>query len=124
MQKQRSRDTAPELALRRELHGRGLRYRIQRSILDRRRKHDIVFPGARVVVEVMGCFWHRCPLHGTEPRANAEWWSAKLTANVERDGRTDAELAALGWRVLRVWEHEDPVEAADRVQAVLRRTPT
>lgn len=124
MQKQRSRDTAPELALRRELHGRGLRYRIQRSILDRRRKHDIVFPRARVVVEVMGCFWHRCPLHGTEPRANAEWWSAKLTANVERDGRTDAELAALGWRVLRVWEHEDPVEAADRVQAVLRHTPT
>jgi DNA mismatch endonuclease, patch repair protein len=50
----------------------------------------------------MGCFWHRCPFHGTEPRVNAESWSAKLTANVERDGRTDAELAALGWRVLRV----------------------
>ena len=65
MQQQPSRNTTPELALRSELHRRGLRYRVHVPILDGRRKHDIVFTKAGVVVEVLGCFWHRCPKHGT-----------------------------------------------------------
>lgn len=66
-----------------------------------------------------GCFWHRCPQHATDPKNNAEWWAAKLAGNVTRDRATDAALIAAGWHVVRVWEHEDPVSAADRVQAAL-----
>ena len=121
MQKQPSKNTNPELALRSELHQRGLRYRVHVPILDGRRKHDIVFTRAGVVVEVLGCFGHRCPRHGTSPRSNAEWWKAKLEGNVERDKRTAAELRRAGWKLIRVWEHEDPVKAADRVQRALER---
>ncbi len=78
-------------------------------------------PRRRVAVYVDGCFWHRCPpVHATAPpKNNAEWWSAKLTGNVARDRDTDARLAAAGWTVVRIWEHEDPVLAADRVQNAL-----
>ncbi|GAB3868070.1 hypothetical protein GCM10027610_124160 [Dactylosporangium cerinum] len=72
-----------------------------------------------MAVFVDGCFWHRCPQHGTTPKRNTEWWTAKLQANVNRDRDTDARLASLGWTVLRVWEHESPVAAADRVAAAV-----
>ena len=117
MSRQRSRDTGPELALRRELHRRGLRYRVdRRPEPDLRTRADLVFPRARVVVFVDGCFWHRCPEHHTEPTANAQWWRRKLDANQARDRATDATLTERGWTVIRVWEHEDPNTAADRVQ--------
>lgn len=118
------RDTAPELALRRLIHAAGLRYRVDRAPLPGlRRRADLVFGRARVAVFVDGCFWHGCPLHGVKPRTNAEWWRAKLDRNRARDRDTDARLAEAGWEVLRVWEHEDPAEAAHRVrQAVAART--
>ncbi len=120
MSRQRRTGTDPELALRRELHRRGLRYFVDRApIRGQRRRADLVFPRRRVAVYVDGCFWHRCPQHATDPKNNAEWWAAKLAGNVARDRATDAALIAAGWRVVRVWEHEDPVRAADRVQAEL-----
>jgi hypothetical protein len=67
-----------------------------------------------------GCFWHRCPEHATEPKANSHYWAPKLLANVERDRRVDKALRSEGWTVIRVWEHEDPAEAAARVAAVIR----
>ena len=80
-QRQRIRDTAPELALRRELHRRGLRYRVDVPLLSARRgRADILFSRARLVVMVDGCFWHRCPDHGLAPRANGEWWRQVLVA--------------------------------------------
>ena len=112
------------MQLRRELHARGLRYRVDRPVLaDRRRRVDLVFPGPKVAVFVDGCFWHRCPEHGNIPKANRDWWREKLNRNVARDRDTDAQLAAAGWSVVRIWEHElreDPVAAADRVEAVVR----
>jgi DNA mismatch endonuclease (patch repair protein) len=121
MQGVRGKDTKPELALRRELHRRGLRYRIHQRIEagDRRCNVDIAFRPARLVVFVDGCRWHKCPIHHREPRTNADYWNAKLARNVARDRANDAALAAAGWHVVRVWEHEDPAEAADRVQAAL-----
>src|SRR3954465_846748 len=102
-------DTAPERALRSELHRRGLRFRLQRRVdFDRRRRIDIAFPRERVAVFVDGCFWHRCPEHATFPRANGSFWSDKLDRNVARDRDTDERLRAAGWTVIRVWEHEDP----------------
>jgi DNA mismatch endonuclease, patch repair protein len=64
--------------------------------------------------------WHSCPIHGTWPAASALWWRSKLEANVRRDRDTDDRLAAARWTVIRVWEHEDPVAAADRVEAAVR----
>lgn len=123
MSRQGRRDTRPELALRRELWGRRLRYRVDRSPIPAlRRRADVVFPRARVAVFVDGCFWHSCPDHATTPKANAQWWSAKLAANVQRDRDTDRRLAAEGWTVVRLWEHESAVNAADRVERAVRAT--
>ncbi len=88
-----------------------------------RRRADLVFPRRRVAVYVDGCFWHSCPQHATFPKNNAEWWAAKLAANVQRDRDTDARLQAAGWTVVRVWEHEDPVVAATRVEDALSAPP-
>lgn len=111
--------TKPELALRRELHRRGLRFRINHPALPGR--PDVAFTRARIAVFVDGCFWHRCPEHGTLPRNNRDWWLAKLDRNVARDRAKDAALADLGWTVLHVWEHERPDAAADRIEAEWRR---
>jgi len=111
------RDTLPELAIRSELHRRGLRFRVDRAPLPGlRSRADVVFGPARVAVYVDGCFWHSCPEHGTRPKANADWWEQKLQRNRERDAETDHTLTEHGWEVVRIWEHEDPVVAADRVE--------
>jgi DNA mismatch endonuclease, patch repair protein len=109
MKRQRRGDTRPEIAVRKALHAAGVRFRIDvRLEPDLRVRGDIVWRRRKVVVFIDGCFWHRCPVHRTEPKNNAEWWDAKLTANVARDRRTDAVLRERGWTVLRYWEHEAP----------------
>ncbi len=125
MQGNRSRDTAPELAVRRLLHAAGLRYRVghrpERSL---RRTADIVFTKQRIAVFIDGCYWHSCPEHGTTARANASYWSEKLAQNVARDADTTSRLEAVGWVVMRFWEHEDPTQVAAAIRAVLRNSPT
>lgn len=103
MARVRSKNTAAELTLRRALWEKGLRYRVHAKLPG---TPDLVFPGPRVAVFVDGCFWHGCKLHYTAPRANREFWAAKLARNISRDARVDLELAGLGWTVLRIWEHE------------------
>lgn len=78
-----------------------------------------MFPRRKVAVFVDGCFWHSCLQHATFPKNNAQWWTDKLAANVVRDRDTDARLAEQGWTVIRIWEHEDPLVAAERVQKAL-----
>lgn len=126
MSRQATRDTAPELSLRRRLHSLGFRYRVHvRPLPELRRTADIVFTRAKVAVFVDGCFWHACPEHGTAPSANRTWWAAKLARNAARDVDTDRRLVAAGWLVVRVWEHEDPVAAGSRVaDAVRGRQPS
>jgi DNA mismatch endonuclease, patch repair protein len=107
MSRQARRDTAPEVALRRELHRRGLRFRVDWPIPGMpRRRADIAFTRKRVAIFIDGCFWHRCPTHKTAPANNAAWWTSKLEMNVRRDRETDEHLAATGWIVLRFWEHD------------------
>jgi len=121
MSGQRTTGTAPERLVRSELHRRGLRYRVhRRPEPDLRRTADIIFGPSRVVVMIDGCFWHGCPLHATEPKANAAWWREKLAQNMERDRETDRILTERGWLVLRFWEHEPWAEVADRIQAAVR----
>ena len=112
------RDTGVELALRRELHSRGLRFRVHLRTLPG--TPDIALTRARVAVFVDGCFWHRCPEHGTAPKNNSAWWKSKLDANVDRDRRKDRQLAQIGWAALHVLEHESPAAAADRICRVWR----
>ncbi|MBY6683497.1 DNA mismatch endonuclease Vsr [Rhodococcus sp. BP-316] len=119
--KQKRRDTKPEVALRKELHRAGLRYFVDKAPLKgMRRRADVVFPRRRVAVYVDGCFWHSCPEHATHPRNNAQWWADKLAANVARDRDTDRRLDEAGWTVVRIWEHEDPAVAAERVTEAVR----
>jgi DNA mismatch endonuclease, patch repair protein len=80
---------------------------------------DIVFGRLQIGVFLDGCFWHGCPEHATSPRANAEWWRAKLDRNIARDRETNDHLTSLGWTVLRFWEHESPDEAAGRIAAAV-----
>jgi len=117
MSGQRSRDTGIEVALRRELHRLGLRYRVHRRPLRAvRREADVVFGPSKVAVFVDGCFWHGCPEHATWPKRNGEFWRAKIEANRARDANTDVVLAEAGWLSVRVWEHESPDVAAVRVR--------
>ncbi|WP_110079064.1 very short patch repair endonuclease [Actinokineospora spheciospongiae] len=117
MSRQRSRDTGTEIALRKELHALGLRYRVhRRPVRAVRREADVVFGPVKVAVFVDGCFWHGCPEHLTWPKNNADFWRSKIETNRSRDRDTDRKLADDGWAVVRVWEHEDPLSAARRVR--------
>ncbi|GAB3996378.1 very short patch repair endonuclease [Nocardioides marmoraquaticus] len=120
MRGNRRRDTRPEMRVRRALHARGLRYRVDIAPLaGLRRRADVVFRGPRVAVFIDGCFWHGCPEHGMTPRTNTEFWRAKLDRNRERDVETTLVLAAAGWVVLRFWEHETAGD--DAMSDVVRR---
>ena len=110
-----------EVALRSELHRRGLRFRKHVALVPGVRfRPDVVFPRQRIVVECLGCFWHRCPLDGVTPRTNSRYWRAKLEGNVLRDERNAKAVADAGWQLIVVWEHEDLVAAADRIEALVR----
>jgi len=124
MRANRRRDTSPELALRSELHARGLRFRVDfPPIRGLRCRADVVFTRMRVAVFVDGCFWHACSEHASWPKANGGWWREKLEGNVRRDRANDYALEAAGWRVLRVWEHEDVASAADAIESLVRAVP-
>lgn len=120
MQGNRSRDTAPELAVRRLVHAMGLRYRVDaRPLPTLRRKADLVFTRRRVAVFIDGCFWHGCPQHHRQPTANSDYWAAKVARNRARDAATDEALTAAGWTVLRFWAHQPPAVVADAVRAAV-----
>ena len=117
----RSKDTEPELWVRRLAHRLGYRFRLHRRDLPG--KPDIVFPGRRKIVFVNGCFWHGhqgCK-RATRPQARREFWAAKIEGNAARDARNLAALMAEGWDVLTVWECEirDVVELTDRLHGFL-----
>lgn len=121
MRANRRRDTLPEMAVRRAVHAHGLRYRVDsRPLEELNRRADLVFIRARVAVFVDGCYWHGCPDHGTTARVNATYWGPKILRNKERDLETDERLREAGWMVIRVWEHEDPDQAAAVVVAAVR----
>jgi DNA mismatch endonuclease (patch repair protein) len=120
MQATKGQDNPFEKALRSNLFRKGFRYRVHaRLIEDSKRTVDIVFPRQRIAVFVDGCFWHGCPVHGTWPKNNAQWWRAKIESNRVRDRDTDKRLTDLGWIVIRVWGHEEVIVAVERVAAAL-----
>ncbi|MFD4237082.1 very short patch repair endonuclease [Streptomyces sp. NPDC058542] len=122
MSRQASRDTKPEVAVRKLLHAAGYRFRVNARVPDMtRRTIDIAFTRAKVAVMIDGCFWHGCPVHATQPKSNAQWWREKLDRNMARDRETTEHLTSAGWTVLRFWEHEAPEGAAELVAAAVER---
>lgn len=106
MSRIRARDTTPELRLRRLLWLCNLRgYRLHAKLPG---KPDIVYNRKRLAVFIDGCFWHGCPTcgDGRLPTSNTTYWTEKRATNIARDARRTRELEALGWTVLRFWEHE------------------
>lgn len=99
----RNKNTCLEMQLRRALWKAGLRYRVNSKLPGR---PDIVFPKKKLAIFVDGCFWHGCPIHGTKPKTNAEFWETKIKLNIKRDLRITSQLTDMGWLVIRVWGHE------------------
>lgn len=109
--------TGPEMAVRRLLFSKGLRYRVQYPVPGAsRRTIDIAFPGKKVAVFIDGCFWHGCTEHRNIPAHNRDWWKNKIEQNRSRDRDTDEKLHIAGWLVLRYWEHD----AVDRISAEIQ----
>lgn len=122
MQAIKRRDTGLERAIRSAIHAQGLRFRVDYLIAlpdVRAIRVDVAFPRQRLAVMVDGCFWHCCPEHGRVPSKNPQYWPDKLARNRRRDEKVNEQLALLGWRVLRIWEHEDLEAATGRVVAAL-----
>ncbi len=122
MARVRSKNTEPEVAVRRALHARGFRFRLHRKDLPG--KPDIVLPRHGLAILVHGCFWHGCPRcdRGRRaPKTNVPFWTAKLTANKERDIRSIAALEASGWRVAVLWECDirTPARLDDALEGLL-----
>ncbi|WP_269745506.1 very short patch repair endonuclease [Nesterenkonia jeotgali] len=126
MRANKGRDTKPELLVRRALHARGWRFRVNYRPLaaDRRRSVDIAFTRRRVVVLIDGCYWHGCPQHFIMPRKNQDYWSKKISGNRARDVKTSRLLADEGWTVLRYWEHESVEDVLLDIERALGRKET
>jgi len=122
MQAAKPRDTAPEKALRSALYKKGLRFRVDvKPVKELNRRADIVFRSAKVAVFVDGCFWHGCPIHGTQAKANATFWRNKITQNQKRDANTTKRLREADWKVIRVWEHENVEKASQKLNNTIRK---
>jgi DNA mismatch endonuclease (patch repair protein) len=120
----KGKNTKPELRLRKALWAKGLRYRLHATMIGR---PDVIFPRQRLAIFVDGCFWHGCPIHGTNPVTNSDFWEIKIKGNIERDRRITTQLTIDGWMVIRVWEHEIkecPDKVTDKIINLLRSLDT
>ncbi len=113
----KGKNSGAEMILRSALHARGLRFRLHRRIEGV--SVDILFPGPKVAVFVDGCFWHCCPVHGTTPKTNSDYWIPKLKENRRRDERQSGILTRAGWKVIRVWEHDCKQLSEEKVEEIV-----
>jgi DNA mismatch endonuclease, patch repair protein len=121
----KSKNTGPELKLRKTLWKAGLRYKLQCKY-KLPGKPDLFFVSSKVVVFIDGCFWHACPIHGHKPKSNLQYWEGKLERNIQRDKIINEEYKKLDWIVLRFWEHElkeNPDTIVQKVFAAVKRIP-
>lgn len=122
MRQVKSKDTTPELKVRRLIYSLGYRYRLHSKELPG--KPDLVFPGRKKIIFVHGCFWHghHCKRGARIPKTNREYWIQKISRNVERDRKHLAQLQSMGWKTLVLWECEikpDEQSFKDRLRAFL-----
>lgn len=111
----RSKDTKPEMRVRRLVHSLGYRYRLHVKSLPGR--PDLVFPSRRKIILIHGCFWHQhdCKLGARMPKSRLDFWSTKLKGNQARDRKQILTLKRDGWQVLVVWECQILGRAAERL---------
>jgi DNA mismatch endonuclease, patch repair protein len=125
MRRIRSRDTSPEMIVRRLAHGMGFRHRLHVATLPG--KPDLVFTRLKKIIEVRGCFWHqhRGCADSHIPKSRVEYWRPKLKRNQRRDKDNEKALRAAGWNVLMIWECEttEPYALAERIKAFLSADP-
>ena len=118
MRANRRADTKPEMQIRSLLHRQGLRFRkdyLIRLPSGRNVHADIAFTKSRIAVFIDGCFWHSCPVHGTIPKSNKDYWHPKLMSNVKRDKAINCELRNANWKVIRLWTHVPPEKAVNTI---------
>jgi DNA mismatch endonuclease (patch repair protein) len=120
MSRIRSKDTVPEMVVRKGLFARGLRYRLHDHSIPGR--PDLIFPRFKAVIMVNGCFWHghACRL-AHQPSSNVNYWSAKIKRNRANDARARNDLEGLGWRVMVIWECEVKRRNNEEIAALLDR---
>lgn len=114
----RSKNTKPEVTLRKALWAKGLRFRIHYG----KEKIDIAFPRKKLAIFIDGCFWHGCPEHSRLPKTRKNYWHPKLKRNIERDRAKEERLKSEGWKIMRFWEHElkDLNAIMDKIQTALK----
>ena len=112
MRGNKSKNTKPEMILRRLLHKEGFRYRVHHDLYGR---PDIIFKSKKAAIFVDGCFWHGCPRCYKEPKTNTSYWEKKIARNRQRARTVNRKLNKDGWRVMRVWEHEI-IKSSDKVK--------
>lgn len=102
----KSRDTVPEMIVRRMVHAMGKRYRLHRADLPG--KPDLTFPRLKKIIFVHGCFWHGhyCKRGARQPKDNADYWKQKISRNKERDAKVQETLQSMGWNIMVIWECE------------------
>ena len=116
MEAAKPKGTLPEIKLQSALEQVGVLFEVDVKPIDNlQRRADILIRDERIAIFVDGCFWHGCPIHGTQAKANAKFWADKINRNKERDLDTNRRLAEDGWTVLRIWEHEDPKQISNQV---------
>lgn len=120
MSRIKSRETGPEIRLRKLLFAKGIRgYRTNYGIPGR---PDIVFTRLKIAVFIDGCFWHKCPKCFKKPATRSKFWMDKINSNVKRDREVNEILKKAGWKVIRLWEHEineTPAKAVDKIAKIL-----
>jgi DNA mismatch endonuclease (patch repair protein) len=118
MSRIRAKNTGPEVKLRKFLSAAGIRgYRIHYNLPG---KPDVVFTKKKIAIFIDGCFWHKCPVCFQEPETRKEFWMKKIQSNVDRDKKVNELLKDLGWKVIRIWEHEIKKEPEKCIKKVIR----
>jgi len=118
MSKIRSKNTKPELLLRKFLWHHGFKgYRIHNENLPG--KPDIVFTKKKIAIFIDGCFWHGCPICYIEPKTNRDYWLPKIRNTIKRDKKQQKELESAGWVVIRIWEHDIKKDVQNAVDTII-----
>ena len=117
----KSKDTTPEIAVRKLIWKKGYRYRIGHGLMG---KPDMVFPFYGIAVFIDGCFWHGCPKHCRMPSSNVSYWKQKIYGNKKRDKKINRQLKKEGWKVIRIWEHDIKKGSEKSVKRITRHIQT
>jgi DNA mismatch endonuclease (patch repair protein) len=114
----RSKGSSLENKVTKELWRHGIRFR--KNVSKLMGKPDIAIQKYKIVIFIDSCFWHSCPIHGNKPSSNVDYWEKKLKRNIDRDNEVNGYYEGLGWRILRIWEHEIKSDFEDVMENIIK----